>query len=573
MKRLVYILTVMMALWQTIPVLAVTDKEMEQARVIATKTYLRYANDGSGYLDKLNPSTMAELEKNLKAKEKENIKAFKAIPVPTGYASWDKQKLVDYWTNTAFAHAGLEKKGLQAGKSAARKKLNNMKVGAPQAAAQTEAASPASASAPASSAATAASETKPAEQTQFAAAQPADNKDALPAAEAALDSAQAELEEAKALAQGAIDDEDPMIQKESSHTWIYVVVLCILVAVVVALVVFASNVMKKTASNQPLDYANSDDAKALARNLKNAKNRVEELEHQNQQLNRRIDALTAEINKLRARNSQSPTQQAPIQGIPYPKTPSTSEARPRREEAVSNHPSSGAASSAPGTTSSQATDLHRTAAESSADSRQGIPGHSADARQGISGHPADSRQGVTSATTISDLHRSSAPATVGDLHRPTASLGDANRQGVQQGSAKPVASQSAPRQQGQQPASPSAPRQQGQQSASHPVRTIYLGRANAKQIFIRADRTLNPGNSVFRLDTSDGLAGTFKVVNDPSIIELVKEHPAEMLSAACVGPDLGNTEHLKTIVTDSAGTAIFEGGRWIVMRKAKIHYE
>ena len=105
------------------------------------------------------------------------------------------------------------------------------------------------------------------------------------------------------------------------------------------------------------------------------------------------------------------------------------------------------------------------------------------------------------------------------------------------------------------------------------MRTIYLGRANAKQIFIRADRTLNTGNSIFRLDTSDGLAGTFKVVNDPSVIELVRQHPAEMLSAACVGPNLANTDGLETIVTDSAGTAIFEGGRWIVMRKAKIHYE
>ncbi len=94
MKRFVQIITALIILWQALPALAVTDKEMEQARVIATQTYLRYANDGSGYLDALHPTTMAELEKNLKAKEKENIKAFKAIPVPAGYQSWVNKNLV-----------------------------------------------------------------------------------------------------------------------------------------------------------------------------------------------------------------------------------------------------------------------------------------------------------------------------------------------------------------------------------------------------------------------------------------------------------------------------------------------
>ena len=87
MKRLIYILTLFFLLGTPFTASAVTDKEMEQARTIATKAYLRYANDGSGYLDKLNPKTMAELEKNLKPKEKENLKAFKAIPVQIGRAS------------------------------------------------------------------------------------------------------------------------------------------------------------------------------------------------------------------------------------------------------------------------------------------------------------------------------------------------------------------------------------------------------------------------------------------------------------------------------------------------------
>lgn len=478
MKRLVYIITVLIALWQALPAMAVTDKEMEQARVIATQTYLRYANDGSDYLDALHPSTMAQLEKSLKAKEKENIKAFKAVPVPTDYASWDKQKLVDYWSNTAFSHGGLSQKG-KVGKSRARKKLAAMTVAAPApAATETKPETkPAEQKPAAQPAATPTAETKPAPAATKPAAEPAGTKPAtspVPVHEASLDSAQAELDEARALAEAALAaEDDTVIKKESTHTWIYVVVLCILVAVVVALVVFASNVMKKSApalATQWNSGANSDEAKALARKLQESNRRLEEAERQNVQLKKKVDALTAEIAKLRTRPTTHPSQQPPIQGIPYPKqnpapTPAT-----------------------------------------------------------ISAQQAQPSQSAAAPTA--------APA------------------------ATPV-----------QPTPTPTPTQQPT------LRTIYLGRANSKGIFVRADRTFNPGNSVFRLDTSDGLAGTFKVVSDPSIIEKVMDHPAEMLAMACVGPELSNTSGLQVIVTDSAGTAIFEGGCWKVMRKAKIHYE
>ena len=99
-----------MLLLSPVFVFAVTQKEMEQARVIAAKTYIRYANNGSGYLDELNPKTLEELQSVLKPKEKENIKAFLAIPVPNDYKDWDKQKLVDYWAN-AFQDNSLDEKG------------------------------------------------------------------------------------------------------------------------------------------------------------------------------------------------------------------------------------------------------------------------------------------------------------------------------------------------------------------------------------------------------------------------------------------------------------------------------
>ena len=111
--------------------LAVTQKEMEQARTIAAKAYLRYANDGSGYLDDLNPTTMEELEASIKTKEKENIKAFKAIPVPTDYKDWNKDKLLEYWAVTAFQNKGLLEKG-RGGRIRARSQINKMTIAPPQ---------------------------------------------------------------------------------------------------------------------------------------------------------------------------------------------------------------------------------------------------------------------------------------------------------------------------------------------------------------------------------------------------------------------------------------------------------
>ena len=122
--------------------LGVTKDEMEEARTIATKSYLRYANDGSGYLDDLNPKTMEELEASLKAKEKENIKAFKAIPVPTDYKDWGMDQLVEYWAVTAYQNKGLLEKG-RGGRIRTRSLIKKMKLSAPTPQAQATTVAPA----------------------------------------------------------------------------------------------------------------------------------------------------------------------------------------------------------------------------------------------------------------------------------------------------------------------------------------------------------------------------------------------------------------------------------------------
>lgn len=219
---------------------AVTDREMEQARVITAKNYLRYANNGSGYLDEIkeNPATMAELKKVLKAKELENLKAFEQIPVAKDYASWDKAKMVEYWSVTVLGSPKLITEG-KASKSRTVKNLNAMTVAAPAPAA------------PAPSAAVAQEPEAPLAKAEAAqAAAPADEA-VVPAA---VDSAAAEASVAKdEEITEELEDERP--RKKNNATWIYVGILIFLVIVVVVLVIYASRSMKGSQS----DPDDSDD--------------------------------------------------------------------------------------------------------------------------------------------------------------------------------------------------------------------------------------------------------------------------------------------------------------------------
>lgn len=481
MKRIFYIIAIGFIMSLThLSAKAVTDKEMEQARTIATKAYLRYANDGSGYLDKIQAKTMAELERNLKPKEKENLKAFKAIPVPSDYKGWDKQKLVEYWGVKAFTTPGLVEKG-RIGRNRAKKNISAMTVTPPaKKPAEKGSGSPA---APAAVPA----KTAPAD-TARKAAPPAVSADAAVAASDSTANAAIAQAEAAADALSRIDDE-PQLQKADNHTWVYIVILCVLVGVVCALVVFASNVMKKNeeavrgASPQQLPAADTPaNANALrekfaatltAKNeeIKTLSKKIESLNAQNTTLKGNLESLTAEIASLRTRLNESNRKIADMQN------------------AVNSVATSAA-------------------------------------------QPAPSVQPV---------------ATVQTAVQPV--------QPVQP--ARPV-----------EPAPlPAAPK------AAAPLRTIYLGRANAKGIFVRADRNLNLGNSIYRLDTTDGYAGSFRVAADPTVWEMALLTPRESLLGACVIAEPDNTVGMTKVVNDSAGTAVFEGGCWRVIRKAKVHYE
>lgn len=261
---------------------AVTEKEMDQARAIATQCYLRYANNGSGYLDEFQASSMKELESKLKTKEKENIRAFKAIALPSGYSSWDKAKLVEYWSVTAFASPGLIQEG-KAARSRVKARINAMKISVPE----SEAAS-----------------TSPETKTDIPASVPTETPTTPAPDEILADEISQQTAQADSLLSQAEEAEQEVVslKKEDSSTWIYVAILCVLIAVVIVLVVYAARTMKSSegkASPRPsnADESSSKEADTEALREKFGKalaSKNDELTSKNAEIERLESALEAE---------------------------------------------------------------------------------------------------------------------------------------------------------------------------------------------------------------------------------------------------------------------------------------
>ena len=434
------ILTVM-AMALALPAMAVTDKEMDEARAIAAKAYLRYANDGSGYLDDVKAKSMSELTGKLKDKEKENLKAFNRVKVPADYASWDKAKLVEYWGTTFFTSPELSEKG-KAARLRVRKQINAMSVSAPA----PEAADPAPVAAP---------------EAQPVAADTA----ALPSADGVAAEEEDILADQKAIMKDA--DESAATPREESHTWVYVLVLAILIGVVIWLVVFAAKLMKKQPEGTPESMAADNEElrdkarKAISRKneeLEAMRTRMEEAERNEAELSRKAEALKAENRQLLEQSESLRLENARLKG----------EAR-----------------------AAQASQAARAAAQPRTPQPQPSP----------------------------------APAP--QPHRETAPI----------------------------------------------LKVLYLGRVNSRGIFVRADRRVSPGNTVYRLDTNDGLVGTFRVVDVPEVVDTALANPEQYLRGGCDAEDFTEAAGAENIITENAGTAIFENGYWKVLRKSDIRFE
>lgn len=404
------------------PIFAVTNKEMEEAKAITAQCYLRYANDGSGYLDEFKASTMEELEAKLKTKEKENLVAFKSVKVPTDYASWDKARLVEFWSVTFFASPNLTEKGKGA-KTRVKNRINEMTIADKPAAAtepETTSEEVVNASAPADAA-----------ETDLAAKE-----------EQLVEKQEEILADQNAIAE---DEQNRSQSKKSSgNTWLYVIILIILIGLVIWLVVFAANMMKKQAA--PLAAAEGGNG-ANAKDLERLKERYESAKNTMEQYRAAFEDEQQETKRLRDEIKRLKEQLAVLQSA------SATRRAPREEESP----------------------------------------------------------------RVETRRR----------EEPT-------------------------------------PRKSSNE--------FYLGRVNNRGLFVRADRQFSPGHSIYRLVTNDGLVGTFQVVNRPEVVDLVVEHPVEYLGGGCIAKDLEDTAGISEIITENAGTAVFEGGVWKVLRRSRIAY-
>ena len=472
---------------------AVTDKDMEQARTIAAKAYLRYANNGSGYLDDQKPTTMAELRKGLKAKEIENLKTFTAVASPKDYASWDKDKLVEYWAVTFFKSGGL----IEAGKGArgtVRKQVSAMSVSAPAAPSAKETPKETQKDAPKEAAA---SEDK---SNNLPVSLVDDESQAKASTDMAADLERTKQEADSIAALVAADTgsvEEP--KKKSNGTWIYISILIALIAAVIWLVVYASKTMnvKNNEKEKVNPGSMPQNTKTAAMPTSREKKEVEAGGVRND------SALKSEFAQTVARkNEEIRLLNEEMKGL---------DASCRELEEANRH--------LQGENARLVAELETTRHENNE-----LKGELAR----IVAESRAARQQVEA---------------VGQTTHPEAA---ARRVSAPVAEHRPVAK---------------------------PKRSIYLGRVNARGLFVRADRTLNVDGSVYLIETEDGYSGSFRVVNVPEVCERVLTNPTQWLAGGCVSADLLSTAGMTEIHTEATGEAVFESGCWRVVKKAKISYK
>lgn len=449
MNHIIKLFLIAVAVVTAIPSYAVSQQEMEQARAMAAKHYLRYANNGSDYLDKLNPTSVAELSKSLKAKEQENIKAFNAVAVPKDYASWDKAKLVDYWSNTFFKSSGLKDDGKKC-LGILAKNLNKITVGQGRDAINSVPSDkPADKSDKSADKSDANKEVAPA-QTEPAAPQPQSEADAVAAEAAAAEVAAADEE--------TTEEERP--QKQSGTIW-YILILVALIGVVIWLVMYAQKSMKESGQI----VADHKEAEREVREAK--KSAKEEINKMRDQYAASIAAKNEEIKQLRERCASLEEQ----------------------------------------------LEAGKTALSKAAQSRDAV--HNASQSR-----PQD----------------------------------------------KP----------GERPEQPTTDNRQLKTENSKPKTTlppvVFLGYVNQRGLFVKASRSLNAESSVYRMDIPDGTHGTYRVVNDPSVLDRLLGDPGLWLAGGC---DIDNPEDADIateIVTLSEGQALFADNTCRVIKKARIKF-
>lgn len=104
-------------------------------------------------------------------------------------------------------------------------------------------------------------------------------------------------------------------------------------------------------------------------------------------------------------------------------------------------------------------------------------------------------------------------------------------------------------------------------------RILFMAKPDENDNFSRSSSQYEPGNSIFELTTMDGKSGSFTVINKSDAHKLALLMPGETLTRACSGNNIQSSSGKSRIVTDRAGRAQLENGKWHIVVKAIIHYE
>ena len=102
---------------------------------------------------------------------------------------------------------------------------------------------------------------------------------------------------------------------------------------------------------------------------------------------------------------------------------------------------------------------------------------------------------------------------------------------------------------------------------------FFVSRPDESGFFSSVSSRMEPGNSIFRLSTADGVNATFEVICDAGVHQLALMMPTENLTRACTGENIQISAGKTRIVCDAPGTAKKEGNRWRIVKPAVIHYE
>ena len=103
-------------------------------------------------------------------------------------------------------------------------------------------------------------------------------------------------------------------------------------------------------------------------------------------------------------------------------------------------------------------------------------------------------------------------------------------------------------------------------------RILFMAKPDENDDFSRSASAYEPGNSIFELTTMDGKNGSFTVIGKSEAQKLALLMPGDTLARACSGNNIQSTAGKTRIVTDRAGRAQLQNGKWHIVVKAIVHY-